>query len=600
MKKNKDEKQKGLLSALRYAVNRAFRYAWFLLIPMILVTILNSFLPAISGYISRDITNSLTDGLTAGIFSDAAVQHIVWMIVLLLLARVLPSVVGSLNGRLNTLYEQEIEYRMTMEVLPQIDKLSTLAYHNEEFRNKRHIYDSNGKINELTMQLLSVASQIGSIAAATAVCLSISPWMIILPIAIIPYTILSIKFTHDYMDRIFGLMKYWNMSSALSCVFSNTNTISEMKIFGGNRPISKKLDDIAEAEGRTNAELEKLYSGFLPMIPVIFVKTVQMLAYIWITYLIFIGEGTVGDFVLFTSVSYIFSGYSVLGNAFKQIAVTLSETKWFKDFVYHNEWLETAPAEPRELGEIESIRFENVTFKYPSREEAALENLDIEFHTGEYVALVGLNGAGKSTLIKLMCGLYTPDSGTIYYNGIPHNQLNPTDIRQHMTMISQNYFKYGISFEDNVVFGNQEKGKFRSLAEQLNFCEITGGDEEKYHRYMLSQYNDNALELSEGQWQRLAVARGLNKSEASVLFMDEPSSALDAYSEDMLFDCVKKDHSFGIKFVVTHRLACVKDISRIVVLENGRIIEDGSHTDLIREGGLYAELFTTQAGKYDG
>ena len=199
-----------------------------------------------------------------------------------------------------------------------------------------------------------------------------------------------------------------------------------------------------------------------------------------------------------------------------------------------------------------------------------------------------------------MCGLYTPDSGTIYYNGIPHNQLNPADIRQRMTMISQNYFKYGISFEDNVVFGNQEKGKFRSLAEQLNFCEITGGDEEKYHRYMLSQYNDNALELSEGQWQRLAVARGLNKSEASVLFMDEPSSALDAYSEDMLFDCVKKDHSFGIKFVVTHRLACVKDISRIVVLENGRIIEDGSHTALIREGGLYAELFTTQAGKYDG
>ncbi len=599
MKKNKEKTPAGLADALRYAVNRAFRYAWFWLIPMILVTILNSFLPAISGYISKDITNRLTDGLTSGTFPESSIRHLFGMLLLLLAARVLPSVIGALNGRLNTLFAQEIEYKMTMEVLPQIDKLSTLAYHSEEFRNKRSIYDSNGKITELTAELLSVAAQIGSIAAATVVCLSISPWMIVLPMAMIPYTFLSVKFTHDYMDRVFGLMKYWNMSSALSCVFSNTNTIGEMKIFGGHRLISEKLNDIAEEEARTNAELEKLYSGFLPMIPVIFAKTIQMLAYLWIAYLIYVGKGTVGDFVLFTSVSYIFSGYSVLGNAFKQIAVTLTETKWFKDFVYHNAWLEVRPNNSRALGEIESIRFENVTFRYPSREEAALENLNIEFHTGEYIALVGLNGAGKSTFIKLMCGLYTPDSGTIYYNGIPHTQLNPSDIRQRMTMISQNYFKYGISFEDNVVFGKKDEEKFRRLSEQLNFRDILGKNGGKERKYMLSQYNDDALELSEGQWQRLAVARGLYKSEASILFMDEPSSALDAYSEDMLFECVKKERGFGIKFVVTHRLACVKDLSRIVVLENGRIIEDGSHTNLIRAGGLYAELFATQAGKYD-
>lgn len=587
----------GRLSALLYALRAVFRYGWYLLIPIIAITIISSFIPAVGGYISKDIVDNLATGIS-GSFDDALIKKTVIAVGLLFLARFIPTIIDAINERFNTLLEQKVEYSMTMEVLPQVNKVSPLAYNSEQFRNNRYVYESNGRVIHLTMQIISVISQIGSIAAATIACMAITPWMIVLPVAVIPYTILSVKLTRDYLERVQVLAKYWDISSELVRAYENADTVGEMKIFGGDKPVGRRLDEISEEEAKTGVALEKYYTGIIPMIPVLFVKTVQMLAYLWITYLIFKGTNTVGDFVLFTSVSYIFSGYSLLGNSIKSIAMTLTETKWFMEFIYHNEWIEPEVTDSKELGKINSIRLENVSFKYPGRDTYAVEKVNVEFKIGEYTAIVGLNGAGKSTLVKLMCGLYPPTEGIIYYNEIPHTKLNAGDIRREMTMISQNYFKYGVSFEDNVVFGKMRKKEFDSVAEILNFDEVTKGDISKRKRLMLSNINENALELSEGQWQRLAVARGLYKSDASVLLMDEPSSALDAYSEDMLLNCVKSCEAFSMKFIVTHRLACVKDISRIVVIENGRITEDGSHSELMKNKKVYYELFNTQAEKY--
>ncbi|MCD7712713.1 MAG: ABC transporter ATP-binding protein/permease, partial [Firmicutes bacterium] len=396
------------------------------------------------------------------------------------------------------------------------------------------------------------------------------------------------------------LFKYWDITFDLSENFSKADTVGEMKLFGGDRAVGKRLDSVNEEKAQVEAEQEKEYSGFFSTIPMIFVKTVQALAYVWITYLVFIGKGTVGDFVLFTSVSYIFSGYSSLSNGIKNLMATLVETKWYRNFVYNNDFTESYSENAPELGKITSIRLENVSFRYPSREEYALSDFSAEFHAGEYTAVVGLNGAGKTTLMKLIAGLLPPTSGTIYYNGIPHTELNLDDIRRQMSIISQNYVKYCVSFEDNVAFGDMRGVEFAGIADMLELDSVIDGDREKYKAPMISRFNEGGLELSEGQWQRLAVARGLYKSSASVLLMDEPSSALDAQSEDMLLSGVKRDDNFGIKFIVTHRLACVTDITRAIVIENGRMIESGTHDKLMRiDGGVYRELFTTQAEKYE-
>lgn len=605
MKKDKNTvsektKDKGRLSALFFAVGREMKYGWYLLIPTIVLSIVIGFIPSLSGYASKDIVDSLSEGISDG-FDEALINVLIISTVTLFLLRVLPTLLYSLKSRLSDMTSVRVNYGLTLESKPMIDRLSPLAYFKKDVDKNSHlIAGSNGRVVDVVSQIVSLIGEIAGIVAATIACVSISPWMVLLPIAVIPYTILAMKFTRSLDERMSKLFKYWDITLDLSDNFSKADTVGEMKLFGGDRAIGKRLDSVNEEKAQVEVEQEKEYSGFFSTIPMIFVKTVQALAYVWITYLVFTGKGTVGDFVLFTSVSYIFSGYSSLSNGIKNLMATLVETKWYRNFVYNNDFTESYSENAPELGKITSIHLENVSFRYPSREEYALSDFSAEFHAGEYTAVVGLNGAGKTTLMKLIAGLLPPTSGTIYYNGIPHTELNLDDIRRQMSIISQNYVKYCVSFEDNVAFGDMRGVEFAGIADMLELDSVIDGDREKYKAPMISRFNEGGLELSEGQWQRLAVARGLYKSSASVLLMDEPSSALDAQSEDMLLSGVKRDDNFGIKFIVTHRLACVTDITRAIVIENGHMIESGTHDELMRiDGGVYRELFTTQAEKYE-
>ncbi|MCD8003880.1 MAG: ABC transporter ATP-binding protein/permease [Clostridia bacterium] len=605
MKKDKNTvsektKDKGRLSALFFAVGREMKYGWYLLIPTIVLSIVIGFIPSLSGYASKDIVDSLSEGIADG-FDETLINVLIISTVTLFLLRVLPTLLYSLRSRLSDMTSVRVNYGLTLESKPMIDRLSPLAYFKKDVDKNSHlIAGSNGRVVDVVSQIVSLIGEIAGIVAATIACVSISPWMVLLPIAVIPYTILAMKFTRSLDERMSKLFKYSDITLDLSDNFSKADTVGEMKIFGGDRAVGKRLDSVNEEKAQVEAEQEKEYSGFFSTIPMIFVKTVQALAYVWITYLVFTGKGTVGDFVLFTSVSYIFSGYSSLSNGIKNLMATLVSTKWYRNFVYNNDFTESYSENAPELGKITSIRLENVSFRYPSREEYALSDFSAEFHAGEYTAVVGLNGAGKTTLMKLIAGLLPPTSGTIYYNGIPHTELNLDDIRRQMSIISQNYVKYCVSFEDNVAFGDMRGVEFAGIADMLELDSVIDGDREKYKAPMISRFNEGGLELSEGQWQRLAVARGLYKSSASVLLMDEPSSALDAQSEDMLLSGVKRDDNFGIKFIVTHRLACVTDITRAIVIENGRMIESGTHDELMRiDGGVYRELFTTQAEKYE-
>ncbi|MCD7811008.1 MAG: ABC transporter ATP-binding protein/permease [Ruminococcus sp.] len=597
----KTEKRFNRLSALMFCIERELKYGWYLLIPLLAITVVLSLIPSLSGYISKDIVDDLSNGLADG-FNDSLIDALYVSIILLFIARVIPTLLNSVMSRLNELITDRVNYGLTLESKPWVDRLSPLAYQKKDVDQNSHlITDSNGRVVDVISDLISLIGEIVSIAAATVVCISISPWMIFLPIAVIPYTILAIKLTRPEEERYQKLFKYSDITFDLSMNYSNPDTVGEMKLFGGDREIGRRLDVVNDERAKVLAEQEKNYTGFFAQIPMLFVKTVQAIAYVYITCLIFSGNGTVGDFVLFTSISYIFSGYSSLSNNIKNLMSTLIETRWYCNFIYNNEFTEPYSESAPKPGKITSIRLENVSFKYPTRETYALENISAEFNEGEYTAIVGLNGAGKSTLIKLICGFYTPTSGIIYYNGIPHTQLNPDDVRKEMSIISQTYMKYGVSFEDNIVFGKMRDERFKYISDVLDLDSVVSGDVSKYKKQMISNLNAGGLELSEGQWQRLAVARGIYKDSASVLLMDEPSSALDAYSEDALLNSVKNENtSFGIKFIVTHRLACVMDINHIIVIENGHLIENGTHEELMKlDSGVYHSLFTTQAEKYE-
>ena len=251
-------------------------------------------------------------------------------------------------------------------------------------------------------------------------------------------------------------------------------------------------------------------------------------------------------------------------------------------------------------GRAESVRVENVSYTYPTRSEPALEDVSIEIGAGEVIALVGANGSGKTTLVKLLCQLYQPSSGRVTWNGTDARDLGHAAINEEITVLFQDYVKYHLSALDNIVFGRIDRADDVEAA--IDAAKQTGADAflstlpQGYDTRLGLQF-DRGHELSGGQWQRLALARAFFR-DGSLLILDEPTASLDARAEHELYTQMQRLSHGRSVVLISHRFSSVRSADRIYVLDQGRIIEQGSHEDLMALDGHYAELFNLQAAAY--
>jgi ATP-binding cassette, subfamily B, bacterial len=248
------------------------------------------------------------------------------------------------------------------------------------------------------------------------------------------------------------------------------------------------------------------------------------------------------------------------------------------------------------------IRLENVSFQYPGRDVPVIDNLTLHLKPGEKIALVGVNGAGKSTLIKLILGMLRPTSGTITYDHMDVQELNPSELRASLSVVFQDYVKYQYLLEDNIRFGDILRSNHNEIltnaAAQSGVAEFAHKLPEGYKTRLGKQFND-ATDLSGGQWQRIATARGYMR-EPQVLVMDEPTSALDPMREAEVYYQFVKLAKGKISIMVSHRLGSCRLADRILVLSNGSLAEIGSHDELMSRNGVYANMYREQAYWYGG
>ncbi len=249
---------------------------------------------------------------------------------------------------------------------------------------------------------------------------------------------------------------------------------------------------------------------------------------------------------------------------------------------------------PRSSG----IRFENVRFRYPHDERIVLEDVSFELAAGEHVALVGHNGCGKTTLVKLLCRLYDPTEGTIHLGDVDLRELDLAQYRGSVGVLMQDYCRYQMTMRENVWLGNialdpRDPRVDRAVEEAAApTAELPEGIES-----MLGSTFLGGHELSTGQWQKIALARMLVR-DAPILVLDEPTSAMDAEAEEELIRKLRTQAQGRTTLLISHRLAAIKQLDRIIYLHQGRVAESGTHDELIQLGGGYAHLYELQSQHY--
>lgn len=299
-----------------------------------------------------------------------------------------------------------------------------------------------------------------------------------------------------------------------------------------------------------------------------------------------------------------------IGGALNTIFGTL--TRMQDQLLFADNFFAVVEREPKIVDEPEAvmltsksspvIEFKDVTFSYPDQETAVFKNLSLKIESGEHVAIVGENGAGKSTLIKLLLRYYLPDSGQILINGTDIKDIAIDSLYEQIATLFQNFNEYPFSIKENVLAGRSsspvDEDRVRQAAKESNLNTMVDGFEYGYDTVLDSSFK-KGVEPSGGQWQRVALARAFYR-DANMIILDEPTSAIDAKAEYDIFNNIFKHYKDKTALIVSHRFSTVRRADRIIVIDNGKIIEQGSHKELMKRKGLYHELFTKQAEGYLG
>lgn len=246
-----------------------------------------------------------------------------------------------------------------------------------------------------------------------------------------------------------------------------------------------------------------------------------------------------------------------------------------------------------------TIRLENITFKYSNSSSFVLKGLSLSIPYGQNVALIGENGAGKSTLVKLLMRMYDPTEGNIYLNEVNLKDIPEDLLIQTYSTLFQHFGKFYLTIRENLNIAAAKQLPDEEYIKVLKFSNAWNyvKDFPKQLDQQLGPTYKDGVDLSGGQWQQLGITRAYLKK-APILILDEPTSAIDAKAEMEIFDRLNKETEDNTVIFISHRFSTIKDAQRIVVLDRGKIIEDGNHTNLIKNNGMYAKLYTIQAERY--
>lgn len=496
--------------------------------------------------------------------------------------------------------------QLTPQFLTKISGLDIQRFENSDFNKliNKVTQDYGWKPADFMAQCYNVLHGALRMISTAIVLISFSPWLVLLLLfGVVPSLLveqLQAKIKWDIWHVKGDASRRYHK---VSWMMQNKQDISDMRLFGLRGYLSdyckRMLSDFNdEQQGAIKrfirpAMAARLFEGAL-------VAGVQ----VWLLFKVLAKDGSfsIGQFTFYSGVVFQFN--SSVGVTLGSLTRALETNRYMTDFYAFMDTpsLLPAPAEPIKLAKdyVPEIRFEHVSFRYPSSEVFVFEDLDLTIKPGERVALVGENGVGKSTLIKLLLRFYDVTDGKITVDG---HDLRDLDINSWYRMIGvlfQDFSRYPFSVHDNIWMGRVHKpadGKQIEHASKLAGFDHIAKDLPNGYNTVLDNSFDEGVEPSGGQWQRVALARAFYRK-APVLILDEPTAAIDAKAEYEIFNNIFKEHDGHSALIVSHRFSTVRKADRILVFKKGRLHEEGTHEELMKNHSLYHEMFSTQAEGY--
>jgi ABC-type multidrug transport system fused ATPase/permease subunit len=314
--------------------------------------------------------------------------------------------------------------------------------------------------------------------------------------------------------------------------------------------------------------------------------------------MVFDGNMTIGMLTFVIAAYQRFNGDD--SEVLYKISSVLGNKKIFSTFYKVLNWKNSIVSGNTKLDNIHtglSIEFRNVWFKYPKTRKWILKDISFKVEKDEDIAIVGKNGAGKSTMIKLLLRIYDPQKGDIFVDGMNIKELDIDSYYRLIGILSQSFNQLSITVEDNIYIGDITKKMddgIKKAAKSADIHDTIMDLPNKYDTFLSREVKDG-IQLSGGQWQKLAIARAFFRN-AKLLILDEPTSGVDSISEEKIFENIRRNAENRTTIIVSHRFATVRKAGRILVIDEGNVVEDGDHATLLQQNGLYAQMYNKQVG----
>ena len=598
---------RGFLGVFRYS-RRALDLVWTtnrrLTVVLAILTLLAGMLPAAMAWVGALIIDAVvaaTQLMQAS--GEAPLQRVFTLVAVE--AIIVAVLAGAQRGisLCQALLRAQLGERVNEMILEKALTLELAQFEDSEFYDKltRARREASSRPLSLVNRTFGLAQNTVSLLSYGALLIQFSPWaVLVLLLAGLPSFFAETKFSGDAFRLFRWRSPETRMQIYLETVLAREDNVKEVKLFGLGPLLLQRYRDIYERlyhADRALAIRRDAWGFALGLIGTLALYG----AYAWIAAATIISRITLGQMTMYLMLFR--QGQSAVSAILSAIG-GMYEDNLYLSTLY--EYLETPDLGThanavRGPAPEDGIRFEGVSFTYPGASQPALRDIDLHIRPGESLALVGENGSGKTTLIKLLTRLYRPDQGRILLDGLDLNEWDEDTLRQRIGVIFQDFARYQLLVGENIGAGDvryfDDEQRWQDAASMGMAAAMVESLPSGYNT-QLGKWFKNGQELSGGQWQKIALSRAFMRTGADILVLDEPTAAMDAGAEAEIFEHFRKLTQRRIAILISHRFSTVRMANQIVVIENGRIIERGSHEQLTQLDGHYARLFSLQAAGY--